>query len=276
MPPVRSFALVAALLTTTISCLAFAQEGAPALPDAPEDDKPPAPRPTAPDTRSDHPTFALQYGLLRMMGSAEQDRSHSSILGWGLAPGLQLAYPFRRDFAVEVWGSYGTLSTASNCRNCEGTSWAAGLGAVYHMIDGIPLDPWFSAGFGYRKTQLETPTLGKVNYSGLTALRLAMGSDYYFTPAVGIGPYLEFTLGRYLARDPGTINEGAMHTSLGAGLRVVFSPFLMQLPWQNDCQSSLQLYNSRFDYPIPPLGFGVSMTKQRTTLTCLGKVNDAC
>lgn len=225
MRPVRAFALVAALLASLSPVVASAQDGGPPLPSAPEDDKPPAPRPTAPDTRSGHPTLALQYGFLRLAGSAEKGRSHASVIGWGQAPSLQLAYPFRRDFAVELWGSYGTFSADSGCSGCKGTSLAAGLGAVYHMVDGIPFDPWFSAGLGYRQTSLETPATGKVDYSGLTALRLVIGSDYYFTPAIGIGPYLEFTAGRYLNRSPGSFSEGAGHTSFGTGLRIVLSPF---------------------------------------------------
>ena len=213
-------------LLAPLPALAQQGGGAPSLPAAPEDTTPPAPRPTAPDSRAGRPTLALQFGLLRLAGSAEAGRSHASVAGWGQAPGLQLAYPFRRDFAVELWGSYGTFGASSDCAGgCKGTSMAFGLGAVYHLVDGVPFDPWFSAGLGYRQTTLETPALGSVDYGGLTALRLAIGSDYYPTPAIGFGPYLELTAGRYTSRSPGPLAEGAGHATFGTGLRVVLSPF---------------------------------------------------
>jgi len=203
--------------------LALGLPGA-ALADEPDD--PPAPRPTAPDTRTGHPTLALQLSLQRLMGSAENGRPHSSILGWGQAPGLQLAYPLHRNFAVEAWGSYASFGKDSACAgDCKGTSLAAGLGGVYHLVDGVPFDPWVSAGLGYRQTTLDIPNLGKFTYSGIEALRLAMGADYYLAPAIGVGPYVEFLAGRYTTRSPGPLGEGSGHTSLGFGLRVVLSPF---------------------------------------------------
>jgi hypothetical protein len=225
MRSVRVFVPVAALLAALAPLPALAQGGAPTLPPAPTDLDPPAPRPTAPDTRSGKPTLALQLGFLRLAGGAEGGRSHGSVVGWGQAPGLQLAYAFRRDFAAELWGSYGTFGAASGCQGCKGTSLSAGLGAVYHMVDGLSLDPWFSAGVGYRQTTLETPGLGRFDYGGLTALRLAIGSDYYPTPVFGFGPFLEFTAGRYLSRSPGPIGTGAGHVTFATGLRVVLSPF---------------------------------------------------
>jgi len=225
MRPLRAFAASSALLALLAPLAALAQGGMPALP-APTESDPPAPRPTAPDTRAGRPTLALQFGLQRLAGSAERGRSHGDTVGWGQAPGLQLAYPFRRDFAAELWGAYGSFGAASGCRGgCKGSTLAFGLGAVYHMVDGIPFDPWFSVGIGYRQTTLETPALGRLDYGGLTALRLVMGSDYYPSPVIGFGPYIEFTAGRYLSRSPGPLAAGEGHTTFATGLRVVLSPF---------------------------------------------------
>ncbi|MCS6900498.1 MAG: hypothetical protein RMJ98_12850 [Myxococcales bacterium] len=197
----------------------------PSLP-APTETDPPAPRPTAPDTRAGRPTLAFQLGLQRLMGSAERGLPHGDVVQWGQAPGVQLTYPFRRDFAAELWGAYGSFEADSECRGgCKGSTLAFGLGAVYHMVDGIPFDPWFSVGLGYRRTILDTPGLGRIEYEGITALRLMMGSDYYPTPILGFGPYLEFTAGRYLSRSPEPLLQGEGHTTFATGLRVVWNPF---------------------------------------------------
>jgi hypothetical protein len=198
------------------------------LPALADDEQPPKPRPTAPDTRAGKPTLALSFGLQKLWNDAEQGISRSDIASLGTAPGLQIAYPFRRDFAVEAWGSYGTFGAAGSCEGCKATSLSAGLSGVYHLVDGIPFDPWFSVGVGFRQTKLTAPAIlgtSAVTYQGIEAMRLAMGSDYYPTRIIGFGPLLELGFGRDLTRSPGTIGGGTLHLTLTAGLRVVFSPF---------------------------------------------------
>jgi hypothetical protein len=200
-----------------------------ALPALADDEPPlPRPRPTAPDTRAGKPTLALSVGFQKLWNDAEQGVSRSNIAALGTAPGLSLAYPFRRDFAVEAWGTLANFGAADGCIGCKASSVAAGLGAVYHLVDGIPLDPWFSVGVGFRQTKLTAPALlgaSTVTYQGIEAMRLSMGSDYYPTPVFGFGPLLDLGFGRDLTRSPGTIGGGTLHLSLTAGFRVVVSPF---------------------------------------------------
>lgn len=190
-----------------------------------EEEAPPRPRPTAPDTRAHRPTLAVQFGLQRPFGSADASLAQGDVVGWGQAPSLQLAYPLRRDFAIELWGSYGTYGAASGCSGCEGKSIAAGIGGVFHLVDGIPFDPWFSAGLGFRQTSLTTSTRTKIDFSGIDIPRLALGSDYYPAPFIGFGPFFEIIPGRFLTRSPGKLDEGATHGTFTLGLRVVLSPF---------------------------------------------------
>lgn len=193
------------------------------------DDEPrlPKPRPMAPDTRTGRPTLALQLGYGSLFGSAESKVSQNTNASWGLVPALQLTYPFSREWAIEAWGSYGTFNNGTHsCKTCDAQSLSAGLGAVYHLIDGIPFDPWFAFGAGFRSTHLTAPSFGGArDYVGLTAIRVAIGGDYYMSDGVGLGPYIDFSAGRYLSRSPGTIDGGDNHTTLSFGLRVVFSPF---------------------------------------------------
>ncbi len=193
------------------------------MPTAPVDV--PAARPTAPDTRTGHPTIGIGVGMQWLFGEAESGRSHSDITSWGITPALQLAYPFHRHAAVEAWGSWASFQAASDCRGCEGRSLTAGLGVSLHLLDGTPLDPWMFVGVGYRRTTLETPLTGALTYQGIEALRLALGFDNYLAPAFGIGPSVEMMVGRYLDRSPGSIASGTAHISFSFGLRGVFRPF---------------------------------------------------
>ena len=100
-----------------------------------------------------------------------------------------------------------------------------GVSAVYHLLDGVPLDPWMSVGVGYRQTKLELADSTSFTYQGFEALRLALGFDNYLSPAFGLGPSVELMLGRYGSRSPGEMGSSGTHASLMFGLRAVFSPF---------------------------------------------------
>ena len=117
------------------------------------------------------------------------------------------------------------LGGASGCTDCKGRTLTLGLGVAYHLLDGVPLDPWMSVGVGYRHTTLETPATGSLTYQGVEALRLALGFDHYLAPSFGIGPSAELMLGRYLTRSPGSVDPASAHASFMFGLRGVFSPF---------------------------------------------------
>ena len=193
-----------------------------------EDEEPlPKPRPTPADDRSGRPTIGLQLGWQRIFGSAEDNVLRSSFASWGAAPGLQLAFPVTRHFAVEGWGSLASFKNhTDDCRVCTASTFSLGIGAVYHLVDGIAFDPWFSAGVGYRKTHLATPDFS-VDYTGFDFLRWTMWMDYYPARYIGFGPYTTLALGEYASRSiPGGMSGHPVHSTFEAGMRVVFRPFL--------------------------------------------------
>ena len=192
-----------------------------------EDEEPvPKARPVPPDDRTGRPTLALHLGWQRPFGSAEDNVVRSSFASWGAAPGLQLAFPFTRHFAVEVWGSMASFKNhTDDCHECKASTVSFGLGAVYHLVDGIAFDPWFSAGVGYRKTHLEGASVN-ADYTGFDFLRWTMGMDYYPARYIGFGPYTTLALGEYSSRStPGGMSGHPVHSTFEAGLRVVFRPF---------------------------------------------------
>ncbi len=222
--PRRPSLLVAAALG-----LALASAGASAR--AEDDPNVPRPRPTPPDPRSFRPTLALQYGFSTLFGRFEDERSQSGLLSDAFVPSLRLALPISRTTAVEAFGLYGRYDGESDdCEGCEATAIGGGLGLAYHLMEGVPFDPWFSAGVGLRRMTLSLPdaaTGAKVdfNYTGVDALRISFGADYYPAPIVGFGPYLEGVVGRYLGRSPGPIDDAGTYGTFSIGLRLVLNPF---------------------------------------------------
>lgn len=215
------------LLVAAALGLALASASPPARADG--DPNVPKPRPTLPDPRSFRPTLALQYGVSTLFGYFEDGRRQSKLLNDALVPSLRLALPISRSTAIEATGLYGQYDGDTDCESCKARAIGGGLGLAYHVLEGVPFDPWVSAGVGLRRVQLTVPdatgTPFKYDYTGLDALRIGFGADYYPVSFVGFGPYAEFALGRYLSRSPGPFDQGGTYASFGAGLRLVFNPF---------------------------------------------------
>jgi hypothetical protein len=195
-----------------------------------QEDQVPKPRPTAPDTRGGRPTLAGHIGWGSLFGQAERDVSQGQAASWGPVFGGQLAYPFSREWAIDIWGSLGSFkSGTTDCKACTAESFTVGAGGVYHLVDGLSFDPWFSAGIGYRQTKLKlqtntSPVVTNLKYNSLEFLRIAIGSDYYPFWLMGFGPMVDFQLGRNLNVSPGSIKEGAFHWAFSFGFRVVLNP----------------------------------------------------
>ena len=212
----RARALSTLLFAATVSGVAGAEEQEP----------PPKPRPTAPDTRAGRPTIALEAGYSRLYGSAETGLSQSEAAGWGTLPGLQLAYPFTRNVAVELRGVKGTYSSTDACPSCKTTALVVAPGLVYHLVDGVPFDPWFSFGVGYRKTEIKND-FGTARYTGFDFLRYTLGMDYYPARHIGFGPFFELSFGKYTSSSRGDVELGYGRSLTLVGLRVVISPFAL-------------------------------------------------
>jgi hypothetical protein len=212
--------------------LVLASAAAPARAD--DDPNVPRARPTPPDPRSFRPTLALQYGFSTLFGSFEEGRSQQDLLADALVPSLRLALPVSRTTAVEAWGLYGKYDGESGeCGGaCRARSLAAGVGLVYHLLEGVPFDPWLSAGAGVRRVRLTYAEAAGApatfDYTGVDALRVSIGADYYPVRFVGFGPYVEGAVGRYVGRSPGPLNDAGTYGTFGLGLRLVLNPFARQ------------------------------------------------
>ncbi len=180
-------------------------------------------RTAPPDTRSGHFYLAPSVGFARPSGTAEAGVPQFDRAAWGTSYGGQLGLGISRYVIVGGYGEVVRFGAPATCESCSGHGFTAGAFAQYHLIDHSPFDPWVSYGVGWRSTTFATPA-GDVTYSGVDFAHLGFGGDWYPTPLVGFGPYLTFDFGRYSARTPGTIGDGALHSFIGVGLRVVVAP----------------------------------------------------
>lgn len=175
------------------------------------------------DGRAGHLSLGLRAGYQAPMGSAESSASQSDGASWGPTFGGELNYGLSRYVLAGPFFDFSSLGTPSGCSTCSARSFAGGLGVQYHLIAGTPFDPFIAFGVGYRSMRFEQ-TATTVTYGGPFA-RVMVAGDWYPTPVLGFGPFLDFSLGRYLTRSPGDLGDGALHSFFTTGLRIVLDPF---------------------------------------------------
>lgn len=177
----------------------------------------------ADDGRAGHVSLGLRAGYQGPWGSAESGLSQSGLAAWGPTFGGELNYGISQYVLVGVFFDYATFGAPSGCSGCSAQSLAGGLAVQYHLIEGTPFDPFLGLGLGYRSTRFEQASTS-VTYGGPFA-RIMVAGDWYPTPVFGFGPYLDFSLGRYVTRNPGSIGDGALHSFFTGGIRIVLDPF---------------------------------------------------
>lgn len=157
---------------------------------------------------------------------------------------LDLGYMVTPNIMVGLYGQYGIgLPAMDECDqsgiDCSASIIRLGLQGQYHVSPAKTLDPWFGLGIGYEWASLTMEGGGAKMVSdsrGFEFLNLQAGLDYKLMPALGIGPFLSFSLGQYAnynlevsgtgildGSDSGSIDEQAMHEWLTFGVRGNFT-----------------------------------------------------
>jgi opacity protein-like surface antigen len=120
--------------------------------------------------------------------------------------------------------------------DCSTFGFQLGAQAIYSLDPGARWNPWIGYGIGFESAR-QSIVHDRRNYSevntasGITAAKLMFGADYRAT--VGIGPYVEAAIGRYLQTKTelnddtvhsGSISNQAFHAWLTFGVRLVVMP----------------------------------------------------
>jgi hypothetical protein len=208
--------LAASLLGPSV---ALAQTlGAAASPPAEEEEAPPGPpRPRPPDERTGHILLTGRGGVISPFGDVTSGIDVTGALTGGGSIGGSLGVGISRFTSIEIGGDYASLGATSTCPGCSGRSYDFGAGFVYHVIQGIAVDPWIGFGMAYRSSPLVYGPLGapllvapgSASYKGFDFARMSMGASFYPTPFFGFGPFVELDLGSYLSRPCSSAPEAA-------------------------------------------------------------------
>ncbi len=208
------------------------------------------PAPPTPDTANGGIRFELGarlgYGL--PMGSADASTTLGDALG-GLAPfGVDGALVLPAGWSFGGYLAYGIASVKrggpfcpSVASSCSGHDIRVGVEVLYHFSVGGPgADPWigFGAGYEWLAYDLSAPTntggnaTGTESVKGIELLNLQAGCSWRLAPTLGLGPFLQLSLGKYTdysysitsngvaqPEKSGSIDAPKMHEWLQLGVR---------------------------------------------------------
>jgi hypothetical protein len=197
------------------------------------------PRPAAPDTRTGHVLVTAKAGFVGPAGSFADGLRQSRIVATSPSFGGAIGIGIGRSAVLEVAGEYAKLAASRSCApSCSGSTFDLGLGLVFHVAQGLAIDPWVSYAVAFRSTSFSIPDSARStgllfsdatssSYKGIDVARFALGGDFYPIPELGFGPFLEADFGSYFWRPEGSAGAappGSVYAFFGLGLRVTLEP----------------------------------------------------
>lgn len=195
-------------------------------------------RPAAPDQRKGHLLFGVGGTAMGPAGAMGPNTPSTSLASAGFGVSGFLGVGIGRHVTFQTFADWTRFLPPGACgADCGGQSYSLGLGVTYHLAQGIAFDPWVSYGIAYRTStfQVVDPTAPtrtvEQGYQGIDVARLALGGDFYPTPFLGFGPFLEVDFGTnfrrpppLLALPPDVSDTPRTYALFQVGFRVAFDP----------------------------------------------------
>jgi hypothetical protein len=181
--------------------------------------------------------MALRTGVAIPMGMAYSRNATVPVVPAGAASlgdvaGLQVPFildiggkPERHIFVggylgFGVGSSAGAFSTA--CSSCGATTKIIGAEVYYSILPDDRVNPWIGYGLGYSWLSAGSGA-PEIDLHGFDLARLTFGVDFRLSRTIGLGPYIDYTVGVYTYAN-GDIHERAVHEWLTIGPRFVLLP----------------------------------------------------
>ena len=132
---------------------------------------------------------------------------------------LELGYRFDRHWSLVGFFQYGPATTdACPANDCNASDQRLGATAIYRFDPGS-FTPWMGFGTGYE--WLNVGRGAPIRAGGLE-LSLQAGGDFRVSSAVGVGPYLCFSVGQFTEVTPQPVVDKTTHGWVLVGVKATF------------------------------------------------------
>jgi hypothetical protein len=188
--------------------------------------------------------MALRPGIAVPLGSAQKNVSQSDVFGSQFAVAADLGVKLNENFFVGGYiglgfGGAGGV-TADQCdaakASCSALSARIGAQVHYHLIPQGKINPWVGYGIGFESSGTSRTVNGlavSTTRTGFEVAHLMGGADFRISKDFGVGPVVDFSIGRYskasvsglsAAAGSNDITDGAWHEWLTLGARLTIFP----------------------------------------------------
>jgi hypothetical protein len=197
-------------------------------------------------SRQESKTYSRSFGDTRGDGFGEGFALRDVVRG-GIPLGLDLGYRLAPELYAGVSGSYAFLfpSGCASGANCSGRDVRLGVDLRFHLAPRTTVDPWIGVGAGYEWLLLSATPGGldqHLTLRGFEFFNVQLGVDLLAIPRFWVGPFVDFSLGRYsngsvssalvaapVGNFPATqpfpgFGDKKLHEWLQIGFRAAFSP----------------------------------------------------
>ena len=183
----------------------------------------------------------LGYGI--PLGSMAENVKLNDLVSGQVPIWVDAGYRFNPNIMAGLYFQYGFgFVPDSGCANgvagisCSASDIRFGIQGQYRFMPENSVNPWLGIGFGYEWLDWSASAGGQSQSAGVHGfefLHLQGGADFKVAESVGVGPFLDFSLGEYesgsadaggLGSVSGDINRKALHEWLTLGVRAVFDP----------------------------------------------------
>lgn len=203
------------------------------------------PDPSAPPPARHGFQMALRPGIAVPLGSTQKDVSQSDVFGSQFAAAADFGVKLNDNFfvggyiGIGIGGAGGKTAQACDAAKADCSAVSARIGAEvqYHILPQGKINPWVGYGIGFESSG----TSQKVNAftisttrSGFELAHLMAGADFRISKDFGVGPVVDFSVGRYskasvsgdlgAGADKSEIKDGAWHEWLTLGMRLTVFP----------------------------------------------------
>lgn len=171
--------------------------------------------------------YAVPLGKAGAIADTSNDSLHDTIkgmvplwfdVGYRINPALYAGVFFQYGFAF-INKDNPNGAVCNQGISCSAHDIAFGANLHYHILPDAQFDPWVGAGLGYEVlTASESGSLatlgqslsvdGSATLKGFQFLILEAGGDFKATPALGVGPFVNFALGKYTSYSTSVTSNG--------------------------------------------------------------------
>lgn len=128
---------------------------------------------------------------------------------------LDASYRVRRDMSVGVYATRSDHAGVEGSDTAHVSAVTTGVQAIYHVPWSRTLEPWVSAGMGWKAMWLEPDGGTTRSFHGVELARVQVGTDVRVSPTVSVSPVVGVSastfLGQRIAMELVGIEEREVH-----------------------------------------------------------------